>query len=82
MIRKAIKCDRDGCSAVDFLDSDQYDKYLNEGTADGWIRMFINNPYNYSWDRKKSQVFAQGWYDICSITCATDVLYSARLDLR
>jgi len=77
MIRKAIKCDRANCGVIDMLDPDQYQTKLDEGTAEGWIRLFINKPRNYGFvDTQRSD--AQGWYDVCSIGCATTVLYEAR----
>jgi hypothetical protein len=77
MIRKAIKCDRANCGVIDMLDPDQYQTYLDEGTAEGWIRLFINKPRNYGFvDTQRSD--AQGWYDVCSIGCATNVLHDAR----
>jgi hypothetical protein len=77
MIRKANRCDREDCGDIHMLDPDEYQTYLDEGTAEGWVRLFINKPRNYAFtDTQRSE--AQGWYDVCSIGCATSVLYEAR----
>jgi len=76
MISKAMKCDRDGCNTVDMLDADQYETFISEGTAEGWVRLFINKPSQYSF-RREERTSLEGWYDVCSVSCASDILRSA-----
>ena len=76
MISKAMKCDRDNCGVVQMLTTDEYDSFVGDGAAPGWIRLFINNPSQYSFKREERTTL-EGWYDVCSISCAQDVLRSA-----
>lgn len=76
MISKAMKCDRDGCSTIDMLDADEYDTFINEGTAAGWVRLFVNKPSKYSF-RREERTDLEGWYDVCSVSCAQDILRTA-----
>jgi hypothetical protein len=76
MISKAMKCDRDNCGVVHMLTSDECAAITDEGAALGWIRLFINKPSKYSF-RRDEQTSLEGWYDVCSISCAQDVLRSA-----
>ena len=73
MISKAVKCDREGCKTVDMLDAEQYDTFISEGTAEGWVRLFINKPSKYPFQRDE-RTELEGWYDVCSISCAHDIL--------
>lgn len=76
MISKAMKCDRENCGTVQMLTPDEYQAFIDEGTAPGWIRLFINKPSKYPFAREERTPL-DGWYDVCSMSCARDVLYSA-----
>lgn len=76
MISKAMKCDRPNCGVVQMLTPDEYQTFLDEGTAPGWVRLFINKPSRYSFNRE-TRTDLDGWYDVCSLGCARDVLYVA-----
>ena len=73
MISKAMKCDRENCGIVLMLTTDEYQTFLDEGTAPGWIRLFINKPSKYAFMRDEPTEL-EGWYDVCSISCAFDIL--------
>ena len=75
MISKAMRCDRENCGVVQMLDADEYEIFISEGSAVGWIRLFINQPSQYSFKREE-RTSLSGWYDVCSISCAHDVLRS------
>jgi hypothetical protein len=77
MMSKAIKCDRKDCGVVEMLDPDGYSEVFDNGAAKGWIRVFINRPRIWSFDQQ-ARSDHEGWYDCCSISCANEVLRSAR----
>lgn len=76
MISKAMKCDRENCGIVQMLTPDDYQAFMDEGTAPGWIRLFINKPSKYSFTRDE-RTELEGWYDVCSLGCARDILFTA-----
>lgn len=71
MLSRAIKCDY--CDRVEFLDKDQHDVLQYEGAASGWLRVFTNNPKRYGYTDER--VNASKWFDLCSISCTTLMLY-------
>lgn len=71
MLSRAIKCDY--CDKVTMLTKVEYDVFQYEGAADGWLRLFVNNPKKATYDA--TQVKASKWFDLCSISCTSLALY-------
>lgn len=71
MLSRAIKCDY--CERVTLLTKEQYDVFQYEGAADGWLRLFVNNPKRSSYNDE--QINASKWLDLCSISCTNLALY-------
>lgn len=72
MIGRSIKCDN--CNHVEILSPSKYESITNDGICPGWVRLFVNKPPRYSWVRDE-QINKDGWYDLCSVSCSTSVLY-------
>lgn len=71
MLSRAIKCDY--CEKVTLLSKDEYDVFQYEGAANGWLRLFVNNPKRASYTDE--QINASKWLDLCSISCTNLALY-------
>lgn len=77
MIGRSIKCDN--CNHVEILSPTKYESIANDGICPGWVRLFINKPYRYAWkrdDEHNPPIQHDAWYDLCSVSCATSVLYA------
>lgn len=76
-VSRAMKCDN--CDTVEMLTIPQQDALTHEGMPVGWIRLFVNNTPRYRWKRSDlTQHY--GSYDLCSSSCAYDVLLKIHLD--
>lgn len=72
MYGKAIKCD--ACDRLEMV-NEWTDVHSDLG-VEGWIRMSINNPKEFSWTIEGKHTFArkQGHADLCSLSCARSYL--------
>jgi hypothetical protein len=75
---RAIKCDN--CGTIEMMNQLMQDDMDLDGAPIGWIRLFINQAPRYSFNRNNDRGDRAGWFDICSRSCATSVIYNYNTD--
>ena len=80
MYGSSLKCDV--CGNIDFIDHVDQTVLMDCYAPDGWIRIHVNRPKAWSFDKKKdyhlqSPVGLERYADCCSIDCARSILHEA-----
>ena len=77
MYGSSIKCDV--CNNIAFVDYQDNMLLADTIAPKGWIRIHVNQPYNWSWNRETArQSTFEYAADCCSITCVNSILNEAR----
>lgn len=76
MYGTSMKCDV--CNTIAFVDYADNLLLADAIAPSGWIRIHVNQPYAWNWNRDKARKSTFEYAaDCCSITCARSILAEA-----
>lgn len=78
MYGRGMSCDV--CQHTEIIPAER-DVYLVDSAPVGWIRLVINRPKVYNWDKDRPKSQTEIALDCCSIYCARSALSDAQGNL-